>query len=828
MALASRNIGRLASLALVAGTLVVTAGTGTAHAVDAVDGGLSAGDTLFPNQGNSGYDALHYDIDLTVDVAVSGTNNAVSTTSFPEARTTVTARTTGAPLRSYAFDFQGSTSTLAAATLVVDSVTVNGVTAGFARTENTTTTDATTDVHKLVVTPATPVDGEFTTVVTYHGTPVRHTDTDGSSEGWNNTRDGATFLNQPVGSMTAFPNNNTPRDKATYSISIDAPSKLTTSSTAASASPGLRDAAAVSNGELVSRTPSADGSRTTWAWEQKKPMASELSLISVGRYDTYESDIELASGRTLHEWSFIDPAISAADQAITQETRGQLKPVLDFLERTYGPYPGNSVGLVTDVVPQGSTGISYALETQDRSFFPSRARLGTTIHEVMHQWFGDNVSPADWNDIWLNEGPATYAEYQVPFEGLRTSTTDTETAIFDNWNGTDAADGLWTVPTAAMSEASDLFGGQVYDRGSMTLEALRTSIGSAHFAELMKQWQARFGGTSKRTADFIGLAEEISGRDLDDFFTTWIYTAGKPAWPAKFDLELVGPDGDLKPGDSSTFSVTSTNTGKVVQEGSVVTVDLSSVLPSATLGPLPAGAVLDGTTLTWTVPSTPIGGSADISIPFTVKTGAAGSTVSATARASTLGSTCTDCASQFVVPVQQLRSTPAPTVTGTFRVGDAVSAGTGTWDSGTTFSYRWLRDGRPIADATGSSHVLTSADRRTKISVVVTGSKPDFAPVSRASAARTVKTGTQSHRPTPRIIGTAKVHRTLKVKKATYDRGVSLSYRWYANGHRIGSNTASIKVSRAAKGKRITVRVTVKRPGYLTWTSTSAKTGKVR
>ena len=88
MALASRNIGRLASLALVAGTLVVTAGTGTAHAVDAVDGGLSAGDTLFPNQGNSGYDALHYDIDLTVDVAVSGTNNAVSTTSFPEARTT--------------------------------------------------------------------------------------------------------------------------------------------------------------------------------------------------------------------------------------------------------------------------------------------------------------------------------------------------------------------------------------------------------------------------------------------------------------------------------------------------------------------------------------------------------------------------------------------------------------------------------------------------------------------------------------------------------------------------------------------------------------------
>jgi aminopeptidase N len=428
MTLRERHIGRLASLALVAGTLVVTSGAGAAQAADAVDGGLTAGDSLFPNQGNTGYDALHYDIDLTVDVAVSDTADAVAATTFPAASTTVTATTTGAPLKSYAFDFQGSTGDLAASSLMVDSVTVDGVAAAFSRTENTTTDDATTDVHKLVITPATPVDGEFTTVVTYHGAPVSHTDTDGSSEGWNNTTDGATFLNQPVGSMTVFPNNNTPRDKATYTISVDAPTQLTTSSTDESANPGLRDAAVVSNGELESKTP--DGDRTTWVWDQKKPMASELTLISVGRYDTYESDIALASGRTIHEWSFIDPSIAADDQQATQESREQLKSILDFLESKYGPYPGNSTGLVTDIVPET---INYALETQDRSFFPVAADIDTTIHEVMHQWFGDNVSPVDWNDIWLNEGPATYAEYQVPFEGLGSSTTDTETALFDLW-----------------------------------------------------------------------------------------------------------------------------------------------------------------------------------------------------------------------------------------------------------------------------------------------------------------------------------------------------------------------------------------------------------
>jgi hypothetical protein len=825
VALVSRQLARLVSLALVSGTLVVTAGAGTAQAAEPVAGGLSAGDSLFPNQGNSGYDALHYDIDLTVDVAVSSTVDAVASTTFSAARTAVTATTTGAPLSSYAFDFQGSTSTLEATSLVVDTVTVDGVPATFERIENTTVSDATTDVHKLVVTPAAPVDGEFTTVVTYHGAPVRHTDTDGSAEGWNNTRDGGTFLNQPVGSMTVFPNNNTPRDKATYSISVDAPSKLTTSSTAPSANPGLREAAVVSNGELTSKTPSQDGTRTTWVWDQKKQMASELTLISIGRYDVYESDLVLASGRRLHEWSFIDPSISTTNQATTQTTRSKLKAVVDFLEKNYGPYPGNSIGVVTDIVPRS---ISYALETQDRSFFPTAAGLGTTIHEVMHQWFGDNVSPADWNDIWLNEGPATYAEYQVPFEDLGTTTTSTEQAIFDTWDGTAADDSLWTVPTAKMSEASELFGAQVYDRGAMALEALRTSIGTGPFAELMAQWQSRHGGTSKRTSDFIALAEEVSGRDLDTFFETWIYTTGKPAWPAKFDLSLKGPEKTLLPGEASAFSMSSTNTGKVVQTGSVVTLDLSTVLPAVALGDLPGSVEVDGTTLTWTVPTTPVGQSSIVSIPFTVRTGTAGTTGQVTARASTLGSTCADCAVSVSVKARRLDASPVPTISGTPRVGETLTATPGAWDDGTILSYQWLRDGAPIAGATAPGHVLVAADWRRRISVVVTGTKADHESTSRTSATTSVRPGVLVRRPKPAIKGTPKVGRRLTVKRATYDPGVSLRYAWYVDGHRVGGSTSSLRVARSYRGERIAVRVSVRKPGYATWTSRSAKTRTVR
>jgi hypothetical protein len=822
VALVSRHLARLVSLALVSGTLVVTAGAVTAQAAEPVAGGLSAGDSLFPNQGNSGYDALHYDIDLTVDVAVSSTTDAPATTTFSSARTAVTARTTGAPLSSYSFDFQGSTGTLDASTLVVDTVTVDGVDADFTRVENTTTSDATTDVHKLVVTPATPVDGDFTTVVTYHGTPVSHTDTDGSSEGWNATTDGATFLNQPVGSMTVFPNNNTPRDKATYSISVDAPSGLGTSS---AANPGVRDAAVVSNGELTSKTPSQDGTRTTWVWDQEKQMASELTLISIGRYDVYESEIALASGRTIKEWSFIDPSISEKAQKVTQASRAQLKGILDFLETTYGPYPGNSTGLVTDVVPDT---IGYALETQDRSFFPDAAGLKTTIHEVMHQWFGDNVSPVDWNDIWLNEGPAKYSEHQVPFEGLGTSTTSTEQAVFKTWQAAKSDAGLWTVPTAKMSEASELFGGQVYDRGAMALEALRTSIGAKPFAELMRQWQARHGGTSQRTSDFIALAEEISGRDLDAFFETWIYTTGKPAWPARFDLSLKGPEKTLLPGETSAFSLSSTNTGKVEQTGSVATLDLSTVLPALALGDLPQGVELDGSTLTWTVPSTPTGESSSVSIPFTVRTGSAGTTGRVTARASTLGSTCADCSADVSVKARQLAASPVPAISGTPRVGETLTAIPGTWDEGTTLSYQWLRDGSPIAGATAPSHALVAADWRRRISVVVTGTKADHESISRTSAPTSVRPGVLVRRPKPAVKGTPNVGRRLTVKRAAYDPGVSLRYAWYVGGHRVGGSTSSLKVAKSYRGERITVRVSVRKPGYVTWTSRSAKTRTVR
>ena len=141
-----RFIGGIVSSVLVLSGVSATTlvGAAPAFADDPVAGGQTASpaDSLFPNQGNSGYDVSHYDINFKVDVTSRATaNGAVGTSNLPNATTTIQATTTGAPLSSYAFDFQGSTGNLAAATLNVDSVTVNGVPATFSRIENTTTVE---------------------------------------------------------------------------------------------------------------------------------------------------------------------------------------------------------------------------------------------------------------------------------------------------------------------------------------------------------------------------------------------------------------------------------------------------------------------------------------------------------------------------------------------------------------------------------------------------------------------------------------------------------------------------------------------------------------
>jgi aminopeptidase N len=147
------------------------------------------------------------------------------------------------------------------------------------------------------------------------------------------------------------------------------------------------------------------------------------------------------------------------------------------------------------------------------------------VHELAHQWFGDSVTPRDWGDIWLNEGFATYAEWL--WRGAHGG-RGPEATFRRLYTSHPAGTSFWRPAPAALYNRADLFGTPVYDRGAMTLQALRDRVGTKTFFAILKSWAHNYWHGTATTDDFIRLAERLSGKQLDPLFQDWLYTPSRP------------------------------------------------------------------------------------------------------------------------------------------------------------------------------------------------------------------------------------------------------------------------------------------------------------
>ena len=464
--------------ALAAGLAVVTgAATATAEApLAAVDGASGIGDPYWPLDGNGGIDVSTYRI----------SNRYTLATKRLSGRTTIELTATQ-DLASFSLDFL----------LDVSRVSVDGTEARFVRTDGG---------HELRITPARPLasGSEHRVVVAYADHPARHSYA--GERNWLASKHEVVAMNEPHMAPWWFPANDHPLDKAVVDVRIRVP----------------HGREVVSNGKLRGRKV---GKRSTqWHWRADEPMVPYLAFFAAGDFA-----IEKGRHRGLPWLVAVSERLAERDQAASMRLMRRTPTVVAGLEEDLGDYPFSVVGGLTTGLDPG-----FALENQTRPTYPAVGGNATSlvVHELAHQWFGDDIAVERWSDIWLNEGFATFMEWRWAESHGRRSADDVFRSYYAN---VDASSGFWKVSIGDPGP-DHVFDGAVYGRGAMTLQALRNRVGDDTFWQVLRTWIREQRGANGSTAEFEEVAARVSGQDLGSFFDTWLRTPSKPAATASNGL----------------------------------------------------------------------------------------------------------------------------------------------------------------------------------------------------------------------------------------------------------------------------------------------------
>lgn len=308
-------------------------------------------------------------------------------------------------------------------------------------------------------------------------------------------------LSEPYGSSDWWPCKNSLTDKVdSIDIAISTPSIYR----------------AASNGLLILET--INGTDKVFYWKHRYPIATYLICFSVTNYVQY-SDWVPFGGDTLEILNYVYPEDSA--NAATQTAT--LIPVMQLFDSLFGIFPFQN-----EKYGHAQFGWGGGMEHQTMTFV-SGFDFELLAHELAHQWFGNKVTCGSWEDIWLNEGFATYLA-GLCYENLAPNWWTPFKKGKINTIASQPGGSVWCSDTTSVSRIFD--SRLSYYKGAMILHQLRWVIGDSAFFSAINNYltDANCSFEFARTSDLISHFEFSSGQNLSEYFNDWFKGEGYPSY----------------------------------------------------------------------------------------------------------------------------------------------------------------------------------------------------------------------------------------------------------------------------------------------------------
>ncbi len=439
---------------------------------------------LSPEGIDRGYDVLTYDLSFDLNPAVVAL----------EGRATIRLSSLRRGLSEIRLDLDDA--------MTVRSVERDGI--------PVTSFSAAADVLRIPLDPTLGAEERTTLVVRWGGTPL----SGGALSFWTAPASGpaVSSLAEPFDARTFWPCVDDPSDKAVTTVAVTVPEGYV------AASAGLGVAA-----------PAGALGKVTWTWRLPQPISTYLVSIAVARFETITAEYRSLDGtRTMPVVGYILP-----EHAAINRTRvASMVRHIEVLASLFGEYPylDTKYGIVEGSFSGGMEHPTITLIGASLLGNASRDLTSLLVHELAHMWWGDEVTMRTWDDIWLNEGFATYAEV-LYYE--RTSGAAPGRLLTSRYD-----DGLYAgqlgPPVVAPANDPFRYTGAVYEKGGWALHMLRKVVGDETFFAGLREYRRRHERGNATRADLRTVFEELSGRDLKQFFDQWVETPYRPVLRASW------------------------------------------------------------------------------------------------------------------------------------------------------------------------------------------------------------------------------------------------------------------------------------------------------